>query len=117
MPHIPSLERTEDLIFRELITRGTQQLACNNPHDFIVDLFFEPLNHFDEPKPTLGAVHSFAITVRRDGIPANDIQLQHVRHRRGEQFSVLIIQMRDDQCVVAEHEYLVTIILRYLADT
>lgn len=111
MPKIPSLERTEDFIIRKVIERGSVQPADTEPNCLVEWIFMDPQKSMDLPPVELDALHSFDITVHRDGQRVGDV---HLRSFQSAEDNVIALELVDDNHVVAEHEYVVTMILRYL---
>jgi len=71
----------------------------------------DPQKSMDLPPLELDALHSFDITVHRDGQRVGDV---HLRSFQSAENNVIGLELVDDNHVVAEHEYVVTMILRYL---
>ena len=114
MTKIPSIQSTNDFIFRKEWQKGNPASDPDNPHLLVIDGLFNPSNALDEPIESLGSFHSLDVTVFRDGKQTNDVDLLTFHHRRNETSCWFSLEFVDPQNIVAEHDYLVTIILRYL---
>jgi hypothetical protein len=111
---IPSTQSTNDFIFRNEIEKGYPLRDPDNPHLLGVDDFFDASNCSDEPIESLGSFHSIDVTVFRDGKCANDVELSIFRHQHREMDCWYSLEFSDAGNTVSEHDYLVTVILRYL---
>jgi hypothetical protein len=111
---IPSNQSTNDFIFREEWQKGYPLRDPDKPHLFVIGRLFNPSNASDEPVESLGSFHSLDVTVFRDGKQARDVDLNTFHHRRDEMTFWFSLEFCDPQNIVSEHNYLVTVILRYL---
>jgi hypothetical protein len=114
---IPSNQSTNDFIFREEWQKGYPLRDPDDPHLLVIDGLFNPSTCSDEPVASLGSFHSLDVTVFRDGKQANDVNLRTFHHRRHEMDCYYSLEFSDAGNTVSEHEYLVTVILRYLVAT
>ena len=112
---IPSNQATQDFVFREEWQKCYPLGDPDDPHLLVIGRLFDPSNASDEPIASLGAFHSLDVTVFRDGKQSNDVNLNTFHHRRHEMSFWFSLEFSDAQNIVAEHTYLVTVILRYLA--
>jgi hypothetical protein len=103
MTKIPSIEKTEDFIYRFEIKRGAPLHDPDKPNFLVSEQFIGPS----------GVFHSMDITVLRDGLRANDIEFLSFEHLRDSNLTYLTFEFRDAQHVM-DHDYLLSVILRYL---
>jgi hypothetical protein len=103
MTKIPSIEKTDDFIYRFVIKRDSPLHDPDDPHLLMIDEFVGPG----------GSLHSIDMTVLRDGQRANDIEFRSFEHVRDPSMTWLKFKFRDYTNQVSEHEYLLTVILRY----
>lgn len=104
MTKIPSIEKTEDFIYRLEIKRGTPLHDPSVPN----------LLAFDQFIGSAGAFHSMDVTILRDGQRANDIEFHSFEHARQCEMTYTKFIFHDNANCVIEHDYLLTVILRYL---
>ena len=105
MTKIPSIEKTDDYIYRAKFNKGVPIEEPDDPHLLLFQIF---------PQAT-GPFHSMDITVLRDGHRANDVEFRSFEHlvfSDGSAFAVF--KLYDRSGPIAEHDYLLTAILRYL---
>jgi hypothetical protein len=101
---IPSIEKTEDFIYRFEIKRGTPLHDPNEPH----------LLAFENGTSKAGIFHSLDVTVFRDGQKTVDVELQSFEHWRDSNLTCVRFKFHDTTHNVIEHDYLLSVILRYL---
>ncbi len=104
MTKIPSIEKTEDFIYRLEIKRGTPLHDPSVPN----------LLAFDQLFGSAGAFHSMDVTILRDGQRANDIDFHSFEHVRQCEMIYVKFKFHDNTTRVTDHDYLLTVILRYL---
>ena len=114
MTKIPSIQSTNDFIFRKEWPKGYPLRDPDNPHLLVIDGLFNPSNSSDEPIGSLGSFQSLDVTVFRDGNQVNDVGLNTFHHRHDKTACWFSLEFTDAQNSVSDHNYLVTIILRYL---
>ena len=105
MTKIPSVEKTDDYIYREKFNKGAPIVEPSDPHRLLFQIFSQ----------ATGPFHSMDITVLRDGHRMHDVEFrsfEHVVFTDGTAFAVF--KLYDHSGPVAEHDYLLTAILRYL---
>src|SRR3954468_16907885 len=104
MTKIPSIEQTDDYIYRAKLNKGTPVVE-DDPHLLLFQIF---------PQAT-GPFHSMDITILRDGHRANDIEFRSFEHFIStDRFAYAVFKLYDKAGPVAEHDYILTAILRYL---
>jgi len=101
---ITSTEKTEDLIYRLEVKKGAILHDPDEPHLLIFEKFIEPE----------GIFHSMDVTMFRDGQRANDIDFRNFEHVHQPNMTYVKFTFYDERRQVTEHDYLLTIILRYL---
>ena len=104
MTKIPSIEKTEDFIYRLEIKRGTPLHDPSVPN----------LLAFDQFIGSAGAFHSMDVTILRDGQRANDIEFHTFEHACQADMTYVRFTFHDHANRVPDHDYLLTVILRYL---
>jgi len=104
MTKIPSIEITEDFIYRLEVQKGTESLDPNDPHLLVFDQFVD----------ASGVLHSLDFTVRRDRQRALDVEFRGFKHLRQPNMTYVKLTFHDDGHRASEHHYLLTIVLRYL---
>jgi hypothetical protein len=104
MVRIPSIEKTEDFIYRFEIKRGIPLHDPDDPHLLAFEGFVGPA----------GLFHSMDVTALRDGKRANDIEFRSFEHVREPNMTYVKFKFYDRANQVIEHDYLLTAILRYL---
>ena len=104
MTKIPSIEKTADFIFRSEIKKGTVQHEPDAPHLLFFFLFVTPVGPF----------HSVDVVTFRDGRRTNDIEFYSFEHMRSGNTAYATFKFYDYANVITEHDYLLTVILRYL---
>ena len=104
MTKIPSIEKTEDSIFRLEIKKGSPPTNSDAPHLLAFEQFIEPV----------GIFHSMDVTIFRDGQRANDVEFYSFQHVRQPTMTYIHFAFHDYHSCVAEHDYLLTVVLRYL---
>jgi hypothetical protein len=104
--NIPSIEKTDDLIFRSKIPKGTPPNEPTDPHLLVFEIFVEPVGPF----------HSVDVTPFRDGARAPDIGFWGFDHILPARCSCAYLRFKfyDRAHCTTEHDYLLTVILRYL---
>jgi hypothetical protein len=105
MAKIPSTEQTHDFIYR---IKMKHEVPSNN-HKSRNSLVFE---HYTEP--VVGTLHSMDVTIVRDGQRATDIEFRSFEHLRELNMIYLKFVFHDKKHQITEHNYLLTIVLRYL---
>jgi hypothetical protein len=103
MTKIPSIEKTEDFIYRIEIKKGAPLHDPDAPHLLTFDQFVGPA----------GSFHSMDVTVLRDKQRANDIEFRNFEHVRQPNMTYVKITFYDNANRIIEHDYLLTVILRY----
>lgn len=115
MARIPSIQpTTNDFIFRQAVEKGSSLPDPDNPHLLVIDGFFNPSNASDEPLESLGAFHSLDVIVFRDGEQVDDVEVIIFHHHRCKMKCYYSLEFSDAGNTVFDHEYLVTVVLRYL---
>jgi hypothetical protein len=106
MTKIPSIEKTDDYIYRATRSKGAPIEDPDDPHLLLFQIF---------PQAT-GPFHSMDITMLRDGHRANDIDFRSFDHfvRSDHTFAYAMFKLYDRSGPVSEHDYILTAILRYL---
>ena len=104
MTKIPSIEKTEDFIYRLEIKRGTPLHEPDMPHLVTFDQFIGPVDTF----------HSMDVTTLRDGQRVTDIEFRSFEHVRQGNMTYINFIFHDNANCVIEHDYLLTVILWYL---
>ena len=104
MTKIPSIEKTEDFIYRLEIKRGTLLYDPNAPH----------LLAFDQLTDHVGTFHSMDVVALRDGQRANDMEFHSFEHVRHAGIAHVKFRFYDNTNRVSEHNYILKVILRYL---
>ena len=105
MTTIPSIEKTDDYIYRAKFNKGAPIEEPSDPHLLLFQIF---------PDAT-GPFHSMDITILRDGQRANDVEFRSFEHFISSDGSAYaVFKLYDRARPVAEHEYILTAILRYL---
>ena len=105
MTKIPSVEKTDDYIYREKFNKGIPIEEPSDPHLLLFQIF---------PQAT-GPFHSMDITVLRDGHRTHEVEFRSFEHFVSSDGSAYAsFQLYDRSGPVAEHDYLLTAILRYL---
>jgi hypothetical protein len=103
---IPSVEKTDDYIYRAKINKGPRVEEPEDPHMLLFQIF---------PEAT-GPFHSMDITILRDGRRANDVEFRSFEHfgSSKDTLAYAVFKLYDRSGPVAEHDYILTAILRYL---
>ena len=105
MTQIPSIERTDDQIFRVRIEKGGPSAAdSSSPHQVVFELFVDPT----------GPLHSVDFVSYRDGLRAPDLEFCNFKHVGSKNAYVRFDFVDRHRCAL-EHEYLLSVILRYFA--
>jgi hypothetical protein len=104
MTKIPSIEKTEDFIYRFEIKGGTPLHDPENPHLLAFEEFIGPV----------GSFHSLDVTILKDKQRANDLEFQSFEHVRQPNMTYVKFKFLDYAGRVTEHDYLLKVILRYL---
>ena len=106
MTKIPSTEKTDDSIFRFQIKKYSTPDNPSDPHALGFDHFFE----------RFGTFHSMDVTVMRDGHDARDVEFLSFEHNVDRKFDLTHVRFRfrDEKNRVVEHDYIFTVIVRYL---
>ena len=104
MTKIPSIEKTDDFIYRFKIEKGIPQHDHNEPHLLAVQQFVGPA----------GVFHSMDVTVLRDGQRVKDVEFRSFEHIPQGDMTVVTLTFFDKANVVKEREYIITLILRYM---
>jgi hypothetical protein len=105
MTKIPSIEKTEDFIYRIEIKRGAPLHNPDGPHLLAFEQFIGPGG---------GAFHSVDVTILRDRQRVNDIDFYSFEHIRQCDITYVKFTFYDHAHCVTDHDYLLTVILRYL---
>jgi hypothetical protein len=105
MTKIPSIEKTDDFIYRFEIKKGAPLHDPDKPNLLVTEQF---VGH-------AGVFHSMDVSVLRNGLRANDIEFLSFEHVRDSNLTCLRFAFRDAHHVM-DHDYLLTVILRYLQD-
>ena len=105
MTKIPSIEKTEDFIYRFAINRGTPLHDPDDPHLLAFEQFIGP---------PAGAFHSVDVTILRDRQRVNDIEFRSFEHIPHRNITYVKFTFYDHANCVTDHDYLLTVILRYL---
>jgi hypothetical protein len=106
MTKIPSTEETGDFIYRFEIKKGTPPYNPDNPNHLVTEQFIGPT----------GVFHSMDITVFRDKVRANDVEFCGFEHLRDSNLTFVRFTLHDRVHHVIDHDYLLTIVLRYLQE-
>jgi hypothetical protein len=106
MTKIPSIEKTEDFIYRFEIQKGAPLHDPDKPNHLVAEQFIGPT----------GVFHSTDVTVFRDKLRANDVELRGFEHLRDSNLTFVKFTLHDSAHHVPDHDYLLTVILRYLQD-
>ena len=104
MTKIPSIEKTEDFIYRFAINRGAPLHDPDGPHLLAFEQFIGPG----------GAFHSMDVITLRDGQRVKDIEFYSFEHIRQCDITYVKFTFYDHANCVTDHDYLLTVILRYL---
>lgn len=105
MAKIPSIEKTNDYIFRAELKKGAPREA-DEPANLV------RFEHFIEAP---GPLHSIDFVTYRDGTRANDLRFQSFEHHVGPPETAFVqLKFLDPVYAAVDHDYLVTVILRYL---
>jgi hypothetical protein len=104
MTKIPSIEKTEDFIYRFEVRIGTPLHDSDKPHLLV----------FEAGTSKAGTFHSLDVTVFRDGQQSTDVELRSFEHRREPNMTFVKFSFHDAMHNVMEHNYLLSLILRYL---
>jgi hypothetical protein len=104
MTKIPSTEKTEDFIYRFEIKKGAPLHDPGNPHFLVFEQFIGPT----------GIFHSMDVSVFRNMRRANDIEFRSFEHRGDTNLTFVKCTFHDNAHHVTDHDYLLTVILRYL---
>lgn len=105
MTKIPSIEKTDDYIYRATRSKGAAIEDPNDPHLLLFQIF---------PQAT-GPFHSLDITMLRDGQRANDIEFRSFEHfMSSDRIAYAVFKLYDRSGPVSEHHFILTAILRYL---
>ncbi len=97
MTKIPSIEKTDDYIYRAKFNKGAPIEEPDDPHLLLFQIF---------PQAT-GPFHSMDITILRDGHRANDIEFRSFEHFISSDESSLT---RCSNYMIAQDRYPSTII-------
>jgi hypothetical protein len=104
MTKIPSIEKTDDFIYRFEIRIGTLLHDPADPHLLAVEQYTDPASAF----------HSIDVSVSRDKRRAVDVEFRGFEHCRGVNMTCVKFKFLDHAHHVSNHDYLLTVILRYL---
>lgn len=104
MTKIPSTENTEDFIYRFEIKKAERLSESETPHALVFEQYVGPA----------GVFHSVDVTLLRDGQRAQDVEFYSLEHRRQTNMTYIKIIFYDGSHQVAKHDYLLTVIIRYL---
>jgi hypothetical protein len=105
MAKIPSTEQTDDFIYRVEIKNEAPLYNRNEPNLLVFETYVEPSS---------GTLHSIDVSILRDGQRAANIDLCSFEHMRGVGMSGVKATFCETAHCVAGHNYLLTMILRYL---
>jgi len=102
---IPSIKDTDDYIYRAKFNKGAPIEEPSDPHLLLFQIFAQ----------ATGPFHSMDITVLRDGQRANDVEFRSFEHFIFDDKSAYaVFKLYDRSGLVADHDYILTAILRYL---
>jgi hypothetical protein len=104
MARIPSIEKTDDYIFRMELKKG----MVRHPDEPANLVTFE---HFAAPT---GPLHSIDFITYRDGARAEDLEFLSFDHSPSVGLAFVRLKFLDPAYPAVEHDYLITVILRYL---
>ena len=104
MTKIPCTEKTDDFIYRLEVKKGSPPQFSNDPHLLEFDHFIE----------SLGTFHSIDVSVLRDGRSVTNVDFLSFEHSRQDNVTYIRFKFRDNENYVVQHDYLLTVILRYL---
>ena len=105
MTRIPSIEKTDDFIHRIEIKRGAPLHDPNAPHLLAFEQFVGP---------PAGVFHSVDVTILRDRQRVNDVEFHSFEHNPDRNMTYVKFAFYDYENRVTDHDYLLTVILRYL---
>lgn len=106
MTKIPSIEKTEDFIYRFATRKGTPPHVPDKPNLLVIEQFVG----------SAGVLHSMDVTVLRNRQRANDVEFCGFEHIRDSNLTFLKFTFHDRSHHIIDHDYLLTVILRYLQD-
>jgi hypothetical protein len=104
MATIPTIERTEDFIYRLEVKKGTPLRDHGEPNVLVFEQGVELATGF----------HSMDVMVLRDMARASDIEFRSFEHFRDRHMTFVRFIFHDHLHDVMAHDYLLTVILRYL---
>jgi len=104
MVRIPSTEQTDDFIYRFEVKQGEPPYDPNIPNLLVFEGHVDPAARF----------HSMDILITRDGERAFDIDFRSFELQHGKHMNHIKLVFHEPVFPIAEHNYLLTIILRYL---
>jgi hypothetical protein len=104
MGKIPSTEKTNDFIYRVEIKKSDHRHGHDDPNLLDFELAIEPA----------GAFHSMDVTILRDGQRATDVEFRSFELWRDPNMSYFKMTFHENTHRITDHDYLLTIILRYL---
>jgi hypothetical protein len=105
MTRIPSIEKTDDFIYRIEIKRGAPLHDPNAPHLLAFEQF---------TGPPVGVFHSVDVTILRDRQRVSDIEFRSFEHSPDRNMTYVKFAFYDHANCITDHDYLLTVILRYL---
>jgi hypothetical protein len=104
MTKIPSIEKTEDFIYRFEIRKGAPLYSSDKPNFLVIEQFIGPT----------GVFHSMDVSVFRNMQRANDVEFRSFEHFRDPNLTCIKFTFFDNKHHVMDNDYLLTVILRYL---
>lgn len=112
MSQIPSTQRTSDFINRYHHPKSCPLREHDKPYLFAIYGWVTPATSSDEPV-LANAFHSLDVVTFRDGVQVKDIDLRSFRHIQRQEHTEFELELCDIGNVVTEHDYIVTVVLRY----
>jgi hypothetical protein len=103
MAKIPSTEKTDDFIYRFEVKNSSRGVS-EDPHLLVFEGGIGPGNGF----------HSMDVTILRDRQRANDVELHSFERFPEPNMTYIKFAFYDASHMVSDHDYLLTVILRYL---
>ena len=104
MTKIPCTEKTDDFIFRLEVKKGSPPQFSNDPH------LLELITSSNRSR----TFHSIDVSVLRDGRGVTDVDFLSFEHSRQDNVTYIRFKFHDNENYVVQHDYLLTVILRYL---
>jgi hypothetical protein len=100
---IPSIEKTDDFIYRFEIKKSTPHVS-DDPHLLVFEGGVGPGKGF----------HSMDVTILRDGQRTKNVELRSFEHFPEPNLTYIKFEFYDASHKISDHDYLLTVILRYL---